>query len=165
PGEIERRLGPRFGQVLLRERRDLRRRGRRRFLPLCPRRGCCGNRHARHDREMEALVSKRHGHRQSLPAQVRRWMYLVMRWRDYNQRYTREVSMTSSIRTSTIASILLALLLLPVVSEAQARRAAPRAAPAGRPPTAAVYRAPYNRPYYGGRYYGSRYYGARYYGP
>jgi len=72
---------------------------------------------------------------------------------------------TSSIRTSTIASIFLALLLLPVVSEAQARRAVPRAAPAGRPQTAAVYRAPYNRPYYGGRYYGSRYYGPGYYGP
>jgi len=72
---------------------------------------------------------------------------------------------TSLIRTSTIASIFVALLLLPVVSEAQARRAVPRAAPAGRPQTGAVYRAPYNRPYYGGRYYGSRYYGARYYGP
>ena len=73
--------------------------------------------------------------------------------------------MTSSIRTSTIASIFLALLLLPVVSEAQARRAVPRAAPAGRPQTAAVYRAPNNRPYYGGRYYGFRYYESRYYGP
>jgi len=72
--------------------------------------------------------------------------------------------MSSSIRTSAIASIFLALLLLPVVSEAQARRAVPRSAPAGRPQTAAVYRAPYNRPYYGGRYYGSRYYGPRYYG-
>jgi hypothetical protein len=72
--------------------------------------------------------------------------------------------MTTSIRTSTIASIFLALLLLPVVSEAQARRAVPRAAPAGRPHTAAVQRAPYNRPYSGGRYYGSRYYGSRYYG-
>jgi hypothetical protein len=72
--------------------------------------------------------------------------------------------MTSSIRTSAIASIFLALLLLPVASEAQARRAVPRAAPAGRPQSATVYRAPYNRPYYGGRYYGSRYYGPRYYG-
>ncbi len=73
--------------------------------------------------------------------------------------------MTPSIRTSTIASIFLALLLLPVLSEAQARRAVPRAAPAGRPHTAAVQRAPYNRPYPGGRYYGSRSYGSRYYAP
>ena len=86
--------------------------------------------------------------------------------------------MTTSIRTPAIASIVLALLLLPVVSEAQARRAVPRAAaPAGRPQGGAVARAPYNRPYNGGRYYngaryynggryyGSRYYGAGYYGP
>jgi len=70
----------------------------------------------------------------------------------------------SSIRTPTIASIFLALLLLPVVSEAQARRAVPRAAPAG-PQGGAVQRAPYNRPYNGGRYYGSRYYASGYYGP